>query len=484
LTPFIYDPPLNPVLLAHVSINGGPPLPFALDTGNSAAPIILDDRIARQMHLPLTQSAYQVNTMFGKTTFAWSHIHQVQITSTDPHKPLTYWGHLSVAVKNLSYFGFNNVKPQIDGVLGTIFFLAPQTFQFNFATSIIHVLPNGWRPPGATPMTLQSAGDGIAHVTADVGGGKCLLLALDTGSYNTAFHNIAAVAPVSAHSIKVATDYVVDHTGQFHLPPTTEKDTNSADKPAYDYGDVVELPSVRLGNLTVPDVVVANNFSPTPSRLGLDFLSRFVFTLDLSRRRCFFQPLPARLAPRHLGASGAHLQIKNNNCFVEWVQDGSPAAVAGLLAGDQVVQVDNQSLVGVSIPFAQALLDGYAGQKAVVTLLRNGETVTATFVRQDYFAEAHDATLGTEFAWTQNRLVVTSVTPGGPTASLLRRGDEVTILNGQTVASLSPGQILAELNKAQDTLTIQRQGVTNPLQFQFTEGKPAVQLPVPQAPSL
>lgn len=60
---------------------------------------------------------------------------------------------------------------------------------------------------------------------------------------------------------------------------------------------------------------------------------------------------------------------------------GSPAAEAGLMAGDQIVKVGDKDTKGITADQATSLIQGPEGTKVTLTILRAGETMTFTITR-------------------------------------------------------------------------------------------------------
>lgn len=60
---------------------------------------------------------------------------------------------------------------------------------------------------------------------------------------------------------------------------------------------------------------------------------------------------------------------------------GSPAAEAGLLAGDQIIKVGDKDIKGVTSDQATALIQGAEGTKVTLTILRGSDTLTFTITR-------------------------------------------------------------------------------------------------------
>jgi carboxyl-terminal processing protease len=60
---------------------------------------------------------------------------------------------------------------------------------------------------------------------------------------------------------------------------------------------------------------------------------------------------------------------------------GSPAAAAGLKAGDQIVKVGDKDVKGLTADQATSLIQGPEGTKVTLTIQRSGETMTFTITR-------------------------------------------------------------------------------------------------------
>ena len=78
---------------------------------------------------------------------------------------------------------------------------------------------------------------------------------------------------------------------------------------------------------------------------------------------------------------GIGVQLARDDAHGQWladtVFDGSPAAKAGLLAGDAIVAVDGTSLTGLDNAHVEALIRGAIGTVAQLTIVRNGAPLPA-----------------------------------------------------------------------------------------------------------
>ncbi len=62
---------------------------------------------------------------------------------------------------------------------------------------------------------------------------------------------------------------------------------------------------------------------------------------------------------------------------------GSPAALAGVKAGDQIERVGDKDIKGITAAQATALIQGPDGTKVTLTILRGGDTLTFTITRAE-----------------------------------------------------------------------------------------------------
>jgi carboxyl-terminal processing protease len=72
---------------------------------------------------------------------------------------------------------------------------------------------------------------------------------------------------------------------------------------------------------------------------------------------------------------GLGIEVTQEDGFVKVVSpmDGTPAAVAGIEAGDFITHVDGESLLGLTLDDAVEMMRGPVGSEIVVTVVREGE---------------------------------------------------------------------------------------------------------------
>lgn len=71
---------------------------------------------------------------------------------------------------------------------------------------------------------------------------------------------------------------------------------------------------------------------------------------------------------------GLGIEVSRENGFVKVVtpMDGTPAASAGVLAGDVIIQLDKKSLKGLSLDEAIGMMRGPKGSAVILTIIREG----------------------------------------------------------------------------------------------------------------
>ncbi|MDH3324454.1 MAG: S41 family peptidase, partial [Candidatus Peregrinibacteria bacterium] len=87
---------------------------------------------------------------------------------------------------------------------------------------------------------------------------------------------------------------------------------------------------------------------------------------------------------------GAEIAIKNDQLTIVSPLKGSPAELAGIRAGDIVMQIDGEQTFGITIEEAVTRIRGPKGEKVVLTMYREGEKkpLEITVVRDTIIVEA------------------------------------------------------------------------------------------------
>jgi carboxyl-terminal processing protease len=94
-----------------------------------------------------------------------------------------------------------------------------------------------------------------------------------------------------------------------------------------------------------------------------------------------FSSFQAGLDGRYSGVGVWLRSAQDGQVYVASVQPGSPAAAAGLLAGDRVVAVDGSVVASQSLASVAAALRGKVGSTVPVEVMRDGETLRVVVTR-------------------------------------------------------------------------------------------------------
>src|SRR5438309_11626856 len=78
---------------------------------------------------------------------------------------------------------------------------------------------------------------------------------------------------------------------------------------------------------------------------------------------------------------GIYLSFSTGYPAITGTVPGSPAALAGLKSGDQIVKVGDKDIKGVTADQATALIQGPEGSEVRLTVTRGSETLTFTVTR-------------------------------------------------------------------------------------------------------
>lgn len=95
----------------------------------------------------------------------------------------------------------------------------------------------------------------------------------------------------------------------------------------------------------------------------------------------------------HFGGIGAEIRAADRRILVARVLPMSPAERAGLLDGDLIVKIDDQSTVNMATSDAQHLLRGPVGSEVVVRVIREGEPVVVKITRDTIKIPSVDSAL-------------------------------------------------------------------------------------------
>lgn len=109
--------------------------------------------------------------------------------------------------------------------------------------------------------------------------------------------------------------------------------------------------------------------------LGSEILQKFNIIINYEKNEFFLKPNSHFDEPFDYGYSGAVIIVRNNKIIVEDVVEESPADIAGLLVGDEIVAVDNNFLGDLDI-IKQLFQDFH--KEHFILIKRAGELMSLT----------------------------------------------------------------------------------------------------------
>jgi predicted aspartyl protease len=341
------------LVVVAVMVNGKGPFHFALDTGS--ATVVITPQFALQLALQLGEPE-AVNEVGDQRTVA-EKVDLASVSIGDATQP-----HVDAAVLALPpYVTYQGRYGTIDGLVG-------YSFLKNYAVSLdlvekrMSLTPSAGfaAPPGAVsvPMAVSSTGMPVIAASIDGATGRFLL---DTGTQGS----IVLTSPFAdAHSVRSSTE--------------TESSNNGIGG-SISSGRAL-LATVTLGTATLHDVPAELLTVPSRALQGLDgvigygVLRRFTVVLDYARGRVLLEPSVSFDAYRAVVGTGIEGERHaDGTIFVLGAAKGSPAARAGVEAGETVVAIDGRDVTKMSNADYEAAVGTSPGTSAVYTL-RSGNT--------------------------------------------------------------------------------------------------------------
>jgi len=144
-----------------------------------------------------------------------------------------------------------------------------------------------------------------------------------------------------------------------------------------DLGKTHRKRSARLGDLTIGKTTYQGLVfdEGLEAKLGLEFLSRHVVTLDFRGRTMYLRPGRRFDRTDEDDMSGVHIWRISGEVQVHSVDRDSPARQAGIRPGDVVVKMDGRDLgAGVSLWAIRNRLKAGGGTKVTLTFRRGQQT--------------------------------------------------------------------------------------------------------------
>ena len=160
-----------------------------------------------------------------------------------------------------------------------------------------------------------------------------------------------------------------------------------------EYAYVFHGKDLQLGDVTVKSFLAelsldkggAGGVEAFPNNVGGGLLKRFVVTLDYDHQLMYLKPIAGKVDDLDtFDRSGMWLNVADKGFGIVSVSSGSPAAQAGLAAGDVIETVDGKAVSSIHLyDLRRRLRDEPPGTKVALTVERNGHPREVTLVLRD-----------------------------------------------------------------------------------------------------
>jgi hypothetical protein len=146
--------------------------------------------------------------------------------------------------------------------------------------------------------------------------------------------------------------------------------------------------TVQLGRSVLKQPLITVNFAAKgmfsvneiAGNLGYQFLRNFTFTLDYEHRVGYFAPSVDFGIVAEYNRSGLSLKrSEDGGVIAEHVNPNTPAARAGLQAGDRIVLINGKNTEGVASEVFVRMLSDAAGSPIVMVISHQGQQREVTF---------------------------------------------------------------------------------------------------------
>ena len=117
--------------------------------------------------------------------------------------------------------------------------------------------------------------------------------------------------------------------------------------------------------------------------LGMDYLGRYVVTLDVRQRKAYFKPGKAIDRIDRLDQSGMEIVQREGKIVIAYVSRNSPAGESGILVGDVMQRINERAVAEFSLLELRRLLRGN-GDRLTLDITRGDEPLELELVLRNY----------------------------------------------------------------------------------------------------
>lgn len=137
---------------------------------------------------------------------------------------------------------------------------------------------------------------------------------------------------------------------------------------------LTRLAKIEVGKQQYPNIICLLSMYPTaPSALGIGFFRRHYVTFDFPNADLYLAPAKSLGAVEEHDMSGLHLLRDGKRTIVHSVDEGSPAELAGVRAGDIISKVNGLDAGALKMRHIRRILK-MAPEENITLLLRRGES--------------------------------------------------------------------------------------------------------------
>lgn len=332
-------------------------LPYTLLVDTGATLTVLDVSFKPLLGKPIKSD--QAETIVGKTgvqLFKPVNIYAGELVLPNDHDFL------------LSNFEFLNKVAGLEfhGILGMAN-LYKHVWEVNFDDRLLTISshPNGgWTSDGFMRLKITPDKSGIPTIPGEVENEK-INFQIDSGDNGFGRLHTEIIDKLIAKKLvdSVATDTAVTISGIAEIRR-------------------IRIKEVKVGDNIYKNVVMRESLQ---NAIGYGFLKKHHVILDFPSKEFFFKKGLGVFQVDREDKSGLKLISHNNQIVVALVDERGPAAKAGILQGDVLLNVNGSPILGKDIYMLRALLKGNDGDLVNLDLARSGETMTIQFELQEGF---------------------------------------------------------------------------------------------------
>jgi len=354
------------IVLVDVTVDGQGPYEADFDTGGE---LMLTPAVAADLHLSASGQWKEGGGGEGSVTTSAGRLRELAIGAATVQRPI------------FTVHEFDPSAPR--RILIGAELLQRYVVRLDFDAMTMTLTPPGqfdYRGDGAVlPFHFQSnqpeitgSVDGIAgHFTVDTGDNGSLLLIAGFARTYGLVERYHATIPYGGMAMTAT-------RGLYARAHVVELD-GADGRPLVEVSQPVARISTQQGGFDANRYVSAN--------LGMGILKQFNLTFDYARRRIILERNHLFGVPDLFNRSGLQLHRDDAGWRIEQVLPGTPAARAGLQAGDFVVRMDGHDAAALDRTAVRALLTQPVGTEVEVTLRRGAESLERKLVLEEVLTD-------------------------------------------------------------------------------------------------